>query len=510
MDGCFEPQQPGNVRNEEIYNFIQSELPKVELHAHLNGCIPMDLLRTLAQERNVTLSSKFNDWHSGSSRRNNRSLEDCFDIFRELPKVINDLSAIAQITRAALEQFAYHHSTIYLELRTTPKRLRNDHRDPADMTEKCTKRAYMETIIRTVQNFEETDRKRYEDECCNITIDGSKHDSDTNDPDQSLPRLPMTCRIIISVDRSQSIIEATENIDLAIALYQEMEEAYVVGVDLGGNPRQQDFGLFESLFQKARDAGLKVTIHCAEIECPSSFPDNHNDTDITATSSVVHSKEYKEIQRILRFRPDRIGHGVLLPKDLLLQLEELQIPVETCPTSNVLTLEMFHRDHAHQWDSINSNTDNNDEIEASLLVTNTTTQNSQFHYNSNKFTESAKKVQTIVHGLQNHHYTIQHWLKVRYPIIICTDDPGIFDTNITDELYIVYQAFQQKSSFCLLDLMQLLENSMNYTFCSETIRTNIKHQLQQRIRYVLNRHLQKRTLKTCETRNEKVKYGVDE
>lgn len=457
MNGCFQQRHDDKIHNDEIYNFIKNVVPKVELHAHLNGCIPSDLLHTLANERDVTLSSKFHD------NSKNRSLEDCFDMFRELPNVINDLTSIAQITRAALEQFAYHHSTFYLELRTTPKRLLYDfHCDGTDTIEKCTKREYMETILRTVQQFEEADQKRYEDECRNLT--GRDNDDVKVCEDDSLPRLPMTCRIIISVDRSQSLSEATENIDLAIALHQETEDSYVVGVDLGGNPTQQDFCMFESLFQKARDAGLKVTIHCAEIACPSVL-DNHTHIhtgSTSSTSSIIHSKEYKEIQRILQFRPDRIGHGVLLPQDLLIHLEELQIPVETCPTSNVLTLQMFHHDHYYHHDE---GTNNNSTNKA-----------------------SPNRIQTIVHGLQNHHYTIQHWLKEKYPIIICTDDPGIFDTSITNELYIVYQAFQQtSSSFGLLDLVQLVENSINYAFCSETIRTKMKHQLQQRIRVILER-----------------------
>jgi adenosine deaminase len=382
-------------------------------------------------------------------------------MFRELPNVINDLTAIEQITRAALEQFAYHHSTIYLELRTTPKRLLKDfqeHRDMTDPIVKCTKRDYMETIIRTVRQFEEFDQKRYEDECRGIITD--QNQDGENSSQNCLPRLPMTCRIIVSVDRSQSLSEATENIDLAIALYQESEEPYVVGVDLGGNPTQQDFGMFESLFQKARDAGLKVTIHCAEMECPS-VPDMHNHTDSTGISTgmsgIIHSKEYKEIQRILQFRPDRIGHGVLLPKDLLLQLEVLQIPIETCPTSNVLTLEMFHHDHDHNHHHHPGTLDNS-------------SRNS-----------STKRIQAIIHGLQNHHNNIQHWLNKKYPIIICTDDPGIFDTNISNELYIVYRAFHQTASFGILDLIHLVENSMNYAFCSNAIRTIIQQQLQQRI-----------------------------
>ena len=449
-------EQRDNLQEQdEIYRFIKNELPKIELHAHLNGCIPSDLLRQLAQERHVTLSSKFDTTTTTTDRgsHHHRSLQDCFEMFRELPNVINDLSALSQITMAALQQFAHHHSTLYLELRTTPKRLLYRHDDDPTKTKKCTKREYMETILRTLQQFEETDRARYEHEC--------HHHAPSRL--QLLPRLPMTVRLLISVDRSQSLSEATEHIDLAVAMYQDQApESYVVGVDLGGNPHQNaNFGEFESLFHLARRKGLKVTIHCAEVECPSCHHGSTTHPSTTSTGSIIHSKEYQEIQQILQFRPDRIGHGVLLPKDLLTQLDQLRIPVETCPTSNVLTLEMFHCD---------DDENDGDNHHAAAVAASTTTTN---------------RIPTIIHGLQQYHYTIRHWLTNRYPIIICTDDPGIFDTTITDELYIVHQAFQGPLGFSRRDLIQIVEQSMDHAFCSESTRTKIKHAFQQRIRTIL-------------------------
>jgi adenosine deaminase len=422
----------------------------------LNGCIPPDLLRTLASERNVDLSSNhyfYNDaadddaqrstQHNHNNNNHNtatisnthnkhvrpkRSLHDCFDIFAELPRIVNDLTALEQITYSALQQFADHH-TIYLELRSTPKRLLY-HYQNSNTSFKCTKREYVETIIRVIKQFEQSDQRRYDQEVI------QKKD---------LPRLPLTCRLIISIDRSQSIQEATENIELAISLKQHQQQqddddddsSYIVGVDFGGNPMKQDFGMFQYLFQRARDAGLKVTIHCAEIEC-----------------NIPNSKEYKETQTILQFRPDRIGHAVLLPPDLLQQLRELHIPVESCPTSNVLTLDMHCR------------------CPTDLVVTSTTR-------TLTSTTDEFCNDDWIIHALRQHHTAIRHWIETKHPIVICTDDPGIFDTTISQEIHIVQQAYVLDAS----DIISFIENAITYSFCSVTTKSRIKNILRHRIHH---------------------------
>jgi adenosine deaminase len=101
----------------------------------------------------------------------------------------------------------------------------------------------------------------------------------------------------------------------------------VVGVDLGGNTTKQDFGMFQHLFQQAQNAGLNVTLHCAELPIKDD-PNNHDDDN---------RRRYKEAAAMLHFQPDRLGHALLLPPSLQALLKQLQIPVETCPTSNVTT-----------------------------------------------------------------------------------------------------------------------------------------------------------------------------
>ncbi len=198
------------------------ELPKVELHAHLNGCIREATLFELARERGI----KLNENHFSQKQLADddqtmynvrpRSLQDCFEIFAEISKCVDDLPSLSRITMEALEDFAEHH-VAYLELRSTPKTLlvKSGERELTD------KRAYCKTIINCLQQFEQKDASRYD-------LELATHST-------SLPRLPMVCRFIVAIDRSQAIDHANEHVDLADSLRSQFGDI-VVGIDLGGNP----------------------------------------------------------------------------------------------------------------------------------------------------------------------------------------------------------------------------------------------------------------------------------
>jgi adenosine deaminase len=440
-----------------LYRFIRDHVPKIELHAHLNGCIPLPVLRELCEERQVTLSSlvlqsSSSSWNYSQKESNERdsknngigmlssfynvhprSLEDCFQIFRELPRAVNDLNAVRRITRAALSNFAYHHHVVYLELRSTPKRLLYQHTvvDHPNRKEKqlCTKQEYVETILEILQEFNEKEEQRYQNE-----LQQQQQNQTTT------TRLPMVCKFLVSVDRSQSILEATENIDLAILLLRNSSFGNeVVGVDLGGDPTSAlPFEDFQPLFQKARNAGLKVTIHCAEIPCDPPQTGDEEEVDTHPAAPLL----FREAESILEFRPDRIGHGVLLPSVLLQKLRTLQIPVETCPTSNVMTLQLHHH---HP----NNNNNNNNTIDDD--------QSNHGH---------------LVHGLRQHK-TLQHWLQESHPLAVSTDDPGVFDTSPTQELWLLRSAFQLSRQH----MIQLATNAIRFAFCDETTKQIISERI---------------------------------
>lgn len=132
---------------------------------------------------------------------------------------------------------------------------------------------------------------------------------------------------------------------------------------------------------------------------------------------------------ILEFRPDRLGHALLLPPSLQARLIELAIPVESCPTSNVMTLELAK------------------------------------HFSG-----------LLVEGLKQHPQ-LEKWLATKHPISIGTDDPGVFHTDASKELVLLHKAWNVNRA----DLQRIVLQSMDYAFCSDETRSHIKGRMQERL-----------------------------
>ena len=92
--------------------------------------------------------------------------------------------------------------------------------------------------------------------------------------------------------------------------------ATILGVTLGGAEHLYPPRQFQRVYQIAREAGLRTTIHAGEAAGPESVWD------------AIHS-----------LGVERIGHGVRAVEDpaLVKLLAERGIPLEICPTSNVRT-----------------------------------------------------------------------------------------------------------------------------------------------------------------------------
>ena len=98
----------------------------------------------------------------------------------------------------------------------------------------------------------------------------------------------------------------------------------VVGIDLAGTETRaleldaDQVGAYQDLFQRARDAGLKTTVHTGE-------------TRGTGAEGVIAVVD--------RLRPHRIGHGIRAAYDeaAMRLLCELDVVLELCPTSNLHT-----------------------------------------------------------------------------------------------------------------------------------------------------------------------------
>jgi adenosine deaminase len=176
---------------------------------------------------------------------------------------------------------------VYLELRTTPRAI------PAQKIEKS---QYVKLVLECIEEFE-------------------------RDPERK-----MKTKLILSVDRRNTLEEAFEVINLAKTYHLRG----VVGVDLCGDPMKGPIHNFAPAFHRAKEAALKVTIHFAEA---------------TASSSD------EELWELLKWDPDRIGHVIHVHDDLKREIVNRGIGVELCLSCNVCAkmITGSYGDHHFGW-----------------------------------------------------------------------------------------------------------------------------------------------------------------
>ena len=215
-----------------------------------------------------------------------------------------------------------------------------------------------------------------------------------NFPDRDV----MTTYLILSIDRRNSPQEAMEVVDLAI----KYRPRGVVGVDLCGDPSKGDVSTFREAFHRAKLHGLKITLHFAEI--------------VASSSSV-------ELNTLLSFKPDRLGHVIHVPDQIKDQIEDKNLGLELCVSCNV-------------------------------------------------------QARLIEGGVADHH--CMSWIQTACPVILCvsvpvphrfqrlihsmqTDDVGVFDSKLSNEYLLVAQAFNLSRD----DLISLCDRAVEAIFGDE-------------------------------------------
>lgn len=271
-------------------------LPKAELHAHLSGSINILTLHQI--------------WQLKRSRGERLALDDpavalkpagtyptvstFFQIFNDyIYALINDAETLRHATRSVVEDFAKD-GVKYLELRTTPRILPGGDR-----------RGYVINVLEA------------------MTWDWNV-----------LPEGDLEAHLILAIDRGMSAEEAMEIVDMALdpRLRDARETApRIVGIDLCGNPTKGDIQKFTPAFRKAKEGGLGITVHFAEVPASSSDA---------------------ELRTLLGWQPDRLGHAIHVPQDLKDVIRERKIGLELCLSCNVLaklTQGGFRQHHFGEW-----------------------------------------------------------------------------------------------------------------------------------------------------------------
>ena len=125
---------------------------------------------------------------------------------------------------------------------------------------------------------------------------------------------PMAVGLIGILGREWDLPTATRVTDFFIA-----NKDTVIGMDLANDEANFSGAPFAGLFRKAREAGLRLTVHAGESDIP------------TSSQSIRSALD--------ELGAERIGHGVQIYKDpaLMEEVAKRGIILELCPTSNILT-----------------------------------------------------------------------------------------------------------------------------------------------------------------------------
>jgi adenosine deaminase len=148
-------------------------------------------------------------------------------------------TAVYKATQDVIKEFA-DDGVVYLELRSTPREV------PGIMS----KAQYIQAMVDAIQD-----------------VTGNR----------------ICVKLIVSLDRQQGKGPASETLDVILAAHYQNPKI-IVGVDLSGDPVKGLVTDYLPILACARNAGLKISIHCAEVPNPN------------------------ETEMILDFRPDRVGH----------------------------------------------------------------------------------------------------------------------------------------------------------------------------------------------------------
>uniref|UniRef100_A0A665U2Q2 Adenosine deaminase-like n=1 Tax=Echeneis naucrates TaxID=173247 RepID=A0A665U2Q2_ECHNA len=327
------------------------QLPKVELHAHLNGSVSV---RTI--DRLIGRKPHLNIQHSmtaiGKGQR--RTLDECFQVFKVIHQLVDTEEDILMVSADhVIREFAAD-SVKYLELRSTPREEKNTG---------LTKKGYIETVIRAIQLCK--------DEGLDIDV-----------------------RFLVAIDRRNGTQVAMETVALA-EQFLLSSDGLVVGLDLSGDPTVGNGKALLPALERAKNCGLKMSLHLSEVQ-----------------------SQLEETDLLLNLPPNRIGHGTFLhpevggSQNLVDKVLKNSIPLELCLTSNV-------------------------------------------------------KGQTVPSYSQHH---FKYWYQLGHPSVICTDDKGVFSTDLSQE----YQLAASTFGLSHAAMWKLSQQAIDCIFAPETVKQQLR------------------------------------
>ena len=342
-----------------------SACPKIELHAHLHGSIRMTTLAQLYQNAvndDNLKTSEDPQLKIQSILKAHKSFNEVFALFDVIHRVVRSKQVLIRITNEVLQDFA-NQNVKYLELRSTPRQLEHSNHSREE---------YVQILLEQIRLFQRENS--------------------------------MQVRLILTMQNAKPLEEAVETLDI-IQRYLDNndvdEEPLIVGIDFA--PRcikGRTFRYYEKVLQRARKMELKITIHFAEYY------------------------DRSEQDLVLQFGPDRVGHAVNLAREDYEYLMKHPIPIEMCPTSNILTKSIAdYSDHPFK----------------------------------------------LIRQMFRREYAV----KREYPMLFCTDDMGVFEIDLNDE----WERMCRAHYLTKMDVRNITMNAVEFIFASEQTKEKLKAEL---------------------------------
>jgi adenosine deaminase len=259
------------VSHPDLRSYLAA-LPKIELHRHLEGAIRLQTLVEVAREHDLDLPARSAEGlraHVQITPADTLDSVHFLSKFAILRRFFVSPEVIKRVAREAVADAA-RDNIRYMELRFTPKALAKLMNYPFD------------EVVRWVADA--------------VREEQAKH--------------PIQVRLIVAVNRHESIGEAERQIVAAVAHRRDG----VVGVDLCGQEVGFSAAPFLPIFREAHQDGLGITIHAGEWD-------------------TAHNIGYA----IEHIGASRIGHGVrvLENSSVVMMARLVGVTFEVCPTSNL-------------------------------------------------------------------------------------------------------------------------------------------------------------------------------
>lgn len=256
--------------NKQLYQGLK-ELPKIDLHRHLEGSLRLSTMAEIASEYHLDLPGyNIDDFRSMVQITAEDKPEAVVFLskFKTLRHFFRSPEIVERVAYEAVADAA-EENIVYFEMRFTPMALAREGHYPlheaADWVIKSTQRAAKDFGI--------------------------------------------DVRLIVSINRHESVELGEKCLEIAI---KRMGDG-IVGMDLAGAENRFPGEPFAPIFRQARDAGLHITVHAGEWAGPESVREA---IDKLGAMRLGHGVRIVEDKKLMQIAKDR------------------RIPLEVCLSSN--------------------------------------------------------------------------------------------------------------------------------------------------------------------------------